>query len=112
MAKLFLLGKNYILKMCCQLSANIIGAWGKLECQVKPARGGSSMGVSVANGMESAVRKAQALITEVMFDNANQNASNMMLSDSSCAWMGCSLIDLYLLICVVLCAGSGYTGCD
>jgi D-alanine-D-alanine ligase-like ATP-grasp enzyme len=50
--------------MCCQLSANIIGAWGKLECQVKPARGGSSMGVSVANGMESAVRKAQALITE------------------------------------------------
>ncbi|CAK9194407.1 unnamed protein product [Sphagnum jensenii] len=31
---------------------------------VKPARGGSSMGVSVANGMESAVRKAQALITE------------------------------------------------
>jgi D-alanine-D-alanine ligase-like ATP-grasp enzyme len=70
---------------------------------VKPARGGSSMGVSVANGMESAVRKAQALITEVMFDNANQNASNMMLSDSSCAWMGCSLIHLYLLICVVLC---------
>jgi hypothetical protein len=61
------------------------------------------MGVSVANGMESAVRKAQALITEVMFDNANQNASNMMLSDSSCAWMGCSLIHLYLLICVVLC---------